>query len=162
MQSKSMNGHAGQGGWATVVAAMLLACTSVQAQTKARLLPPLKSHLVAAAAAPQTTPPGWPQRFELLSGEHESKGFAVTQPGPLRISLQTSGVPLVVSLQRPDGRSLERQGTGQIVIDASGQCPCSGGRTSSAEPGSTTRSYTSAVGRDGRPTSPFQSESTEL
>ena len=60
-----------------------------------------------------------PKPFELLAGERDSSGFAVTQPGAVRIELRASGVPLVLSLRRPDGRIVEREGSGTIVIDDS-------------------------------------------
>ena len=92
---------------------------------------PLQTPLPMAApttAQPQTATPRWceedcllgptkPMRFELQAGERESGGFAVTAPGPIKIQVQASGVPLVLSLRRPDGRIVERQGSGNIVID---------------------------------------------
>jgi hypothetical protein len=56
-------------------------------------------------------------QFEMFAGERASRGFAVTQPGAIKIQLQATGVPLVLSLRRPDGRMIERPGSGQIVID---------------------------------------------
>lgn len=61
--------------------------------------------------------PARPWRFELFAGERTSSGFAVTQPGPVRVEVQAAGVPLLVTLRRPNGRLIERQGSGTIVID---------------------------------------------
>ncbi len=100
-----------------------------------RLLPQVKPEpapAMAPVAAPRPAPmraaaggceedcllgPSRPLRFELLAGERESAGFAVTAPGPIKIQVQAQGVPLIVSLRRPDGRTVERQGSGSIVID---------------------------------------------
>ena len=92
-------------------------------------LRPAPTPMAAPATAPTpTATPRWceedclvgparPLRFELLASERESSGFAVTAPGPIKIQVQASGVPLVLSLRRPDGRIVERQGSGSIVID---------------------------------------------
>lgn len=116
--------------WAVVLAAFSAISNSVQAQPEtigvtkppARMSIPLRGNQpapvkMANQAAMPSFEPTWPQRFELLAGEHESRGFAVTQPGAVRVEVQASGAPLVVSVRRPDGRMIERQGSGQIIID---------------------------------------------
>ena len=93
-------------------------------------LRPAPTPMAAPATAPTpTATPRWceddclvgpskPLRFDLLASERTSSGFAVTAPGPIKIQVQASGVPLVLSLRRPDGRIVERQGSsGSIVID---------------------------------------------
>ncbi len=95
--------------------------------TPMKSLPPAVAAPMAAPAAPKS---GWceddcllapsaPKPIELLAGERASSAFAVTQPGALRIELRATGVPLVLSLRRPDGRIVERAGSGAIVIDDS-------------------------------------------
>ena len=96
---------------------------------QAQLAPPLKFLPPATVKPAAPTPkPGWceedcliapdkPLRFELLVGERASSGFAVTKPGAIRVEVQAAGAPLVLSLRRPDGRLVERQGSGRIVID---------------------------------------------
>lgn len=59
----------------------------------------------------------WPLRFELLAGASQGTGFAVTQPGPIRITLQATGAPLTLTLRRPDGRTIERTGAGSLVLE---------------------------------------------
>jgi len=87
--------------------------------------PPLTATPVAAAPKPGwceddcLLAPGAPKPIELLAGERASSAFAVTQPGALRIELRATGVPLVLSVRRPDGRMVEREGSGAIVIDDS-------------------------------------------
>jgi hypothetical protein len=69
---------------------------------------------VAQAAALE---PAWPLRFELLHGERRGAAFPVTRSGSVHVEVQSGGAPLILSLTRPDGRSVERQGSGRIVID---------------------------------------------
>lgn len=69
-------------------------------------------HQAGAPAAPV-----FPRNFELLAGERDGAAFAVTQPGPIRVTLESVGAPLLLSLTRPDGRIIERQGSGKLVID---------------------------------------------
>jgi hypothetical protein len=68
-------------------------------------------------AAPQAVVPAWPLRFELLAGEGVSTAFPVTQAGSVNVQVQSSGALLVVLLRRPDGRSVERQGSGSVAIE---------------------------------------------
>lgn len=81
------------------------------------VVPSLPPAVPAAAAPGAAIEPSWPQKVELLAGERSSMVFAVGRPGPIRVTLQASGVALVLSLRRPDGRVVEHQGSGQIVIE---------------------------------------------
>lgn len=80
---------------------------------------PTPTAVVAPPATTSSTQPlsTWPFRFHLKEDGRESTIFAVTQAGPIRLSLQATGVPLTLSLRRPDGRVLEQKGQSQIVID---------------------------------------------
>ena len=104
----------------STVASCVLVCMTAYHPVQAQLapVPKLLPTLVNPAPAPASAfEPAWPLRFELLLGERESSGFAVTQTGAVHIQLQATGTPLVLSLRRPDGRVIERQGSGQLVID---------------------------------------------
>ncbi len=119
--------------WAQLAPPPLLPANKAVLPSKA-IAPPLNVAPTAAPTAPVTpaapgatgvaaradaawAEPTWPLRFEMQSGERESTGFAVTQPGPVRVEVRASGVPLLLSLRRPDGRLVERQGSGSIAID---------------------------------------------
>ena len=75
----------------------------------------------AEAASGFSLPPSvlqgltWPQRFELAGPEPASFGFAVTQPGLIRVEVQAQGAPVRVALV--GARQLERAGTGRIVLE---------------------------------------------
>lgn len=100
-----------------VAPAQLLAPPSKAQAAPAQKLPMVVPAAPKASLAAPSFEPAWPLRFELLAGERESSAFAVTQAGAVRVELQAQGAPLVLSLRRPDGRVIERQGSGQIVID---------------------------------------------
>jgi hypothetical protein len=119
------------GGFGFALMCSMAAIGPVQAQLAPppRLLPSIKAP-PPTVATPATAPPkaGWceddcllapgtPKPIELLAGERASSAFAVTQPGALRIELRATGAPLVLSLRRPDGRMVEREGSGAIVIE---------------------------------------------
>jgi hypothetical protein len=107
--------------------ASLLVVTSLIATmpAKAQLTKPLLLPGKLAPLQPITTPTPsrtpassvFPRTFELLAGERDGVAFAVTQAGPIRINLESSGGPLVLSLRRPDGRNVERQGSGKLLIE---------------------------------------------
>jgi hypothetical protein len=78
---------------------------------------PLKAQAPPPPAAAHPAEPVWPLKVELLPRERESHAFYVTQAGPVKVQLQISGAPVVLSLRRPDGRVVERTGSGELVID---------------------------------------------
>jgi hypothetical protein len=57
-----------------------------------------------------------PQVFELLLGEQTSFGFAASQPGPIMVTVTWQGAPLLVTLVKPGGGTLERQGSGSVSL----------------------------------------------
>lgn len=88
--------------------------------SKPLLLPGKLAQPPVLASAPQARTPTssvFPRQFELLADERDGAAFAITQPGPIRVSLESSGGPLVLSLRRPDGRTIERQGSGKLLIE---------------------------------------------
>ncbi len=110
----------------TALLCTALAVTFASAAATAQLLPirpatPVNKTLtVRPAAAPSagwSSEPKWPLQFQLIAGERSSAAFAVTQPGPVRITVQASGAPLIVTLRRPGGRIVERSGTGTLLIE---------------------------------------------
>ncbi|HEX7554329.1 MAG TPA: hypothetical protein VF378_12320, partial [Geothrix sp.] len=70
------------------------------------------------AATPPTSPQG-PLAFELQVGEQTSFGFAASQPGPIVVTVSWQGAPLLVTLVKPGGGILERQGSGSVSFQYS-------------------------------------------
>lgn len=98
--------------------ALLLLCAPTQGLLQAAHGPAVTSPLPPAPKTPAnlpTTPQG-PQAFELLLGEQTSFGFAASKPGPIVVTVTWQGAPLVVTLVKPGGGTLERQGSGSVVI----------------------------------------------
>ena len=60
--------------------------------------------------------PTWPQKFDVQGPESESFGFAVTQPGPVVVDVQTQGAPVIVTLQGPVSQPISQQGAGQVRL----------------------------------------------
>ena len=52
-------------------------------------------------SAERSQEPRWPQSFEVQGPQVQVYGFAVTQPGPILVSVQGQGAPLSVSVQGP-------------------------------------------------------------
>lgn len=69
----------------------------------------------ASAQTPTQGPPTWPQSFELTDRRPAGFGFAVTQPGPIVVEVETRGAPVVVALK--GARVLEKAGTGRVQLD---------------------------------------------
>lgn len=78
---------------------------------------PLRAQGPPPPAAAQPAEPVWPLKVELLPREREAHAFYVTQAGPVKVQLRISGASVVLSLRRPDGRVVERTGSGEVVID---------------------------------------------
>ncbi len=60
--------------------------------------------------------PTWPQKFEVQGPERDSFGFAVTQPGPVVVEVQSQGAPVIVTLQGPAQQPISQQGSGQVRL----------------------------------------------
>lgn len=92
------------------------------ASSRYRLLGALAALFVAAgagvaSAAVQPVEPTWPQPFALQAGATTSFEFIAARPGPVVVTVQWRGSPLVVSLLRPDGSVVERRGSGTITVE---------------------------------------------
>jgi hypothetical protein len=68
------------------------------------------------AAAPQSREVQWPQSFALRGFEVRTYGFAVTQPGPIVLDVNSQGAPLDLVLQGPIPQALEQQGSGALHL----------------------------------------------
>lgn len=82
----------------------------------AAAMPAMPAPATTANSPEETVLAPFPRGFEIAPGSRRFDSFAVGRAGPLRVMVQ-SPQPLVVTLRRPDGRALERQGAGDIVID---------------------------------------------
>jgi hypothetical protein len=82
--------------------------------TAPKTLPPSKA--VPAPAAPAVAPASMTQALALGTGERTSFGFVVGSPGPIVVNAQWTGVPLIVSLVKPGGASLDQQGAGSATL----------------------------------------------
>jgi hypothetical protein len=71
--------------------------------------------LVLAQTAHAQSAPTWPQRFELTDGTPASFGFAVTQPGPIRVYVELQGAPVVIALNGP--RPQQQAGSGRMQLE---------------------------------------------
>lgn len=80
-----------------------------------RMVAPTQPLAKRPASALPAAPQG-PQAFELLLGEQTSYGFAASKPGPMVVTVTWQGAPLLVTLVKPGGGTLERQGSGSVTI----------------------------------------------
>lgn len=69
-----------------------------------------------APGQPNAQLPTFPQRFEVRGPEVASFGFAVTQPGPVVVEIQSQGVPVTATLQGVASQPLSQQGSGPIRL----------------------------------------------
>lgn len=60
--------------------------------------------------------PTFPQKFDVQGPEANSFGFAVTQPGPVIVDVQSQGPPVIVTLEGPVTQPISQQGTGQVRL----------------------------------------------
>lgn len=65
---------------------------------------------------PNVQPPAFPRNFEVVGPEVDSFGFAVTQPGPIAVEVQSQGAPVIVTLQSPGGQPITQQGAGSVRL----------------------------------------------
>ena len=88
------------------------------------MAPAVAPAVMPAQAAPIVNPSSpdeavlapYPRGFDIAPGARRYDGFAVGQPGPVRVMVR-SAQPVVVALRRPDGRLVERTGSGDLAID---------------------------------------------
>ena len=60
-----------------------------------------------------------PRSFSVTGSDHDSVSFEASAAGPVRVQVQSQGVPVVVAILHPDGRRVERSGTGSFLVDDS-------------------------------------------
>lgn len=65
---------------------------------------------------PNAQLPTYPQKFEVKGPEVDSFGFAVTQPGPVVVEVQSQGAPVIVTLQGLASQPMSQQGTGPVRL----------------------------------------------
>lgn len=65
---------------------------------------------------PNAQLPAYPQKFEVKGPEVNSFGFAVTQPGPVVVEVQSQGAPVIVTLQGSGSQPMSQQGTGPVRL----------------------------------------------
>ncbi|HYL91207.1 MAG TPA: IPT/TIG domain-containing protein [Burkholderiales bacterium] len=73
--------------------------------------------MIKPSAGGPVAEPTWPQRFALSPGGRTGFGFIAGQPGRIAVTVQSQGVPLVVSLVKPGGQRIDRQGAGTVSIE---------------------------------------------
>ena len=64
----------------------------------------------SAPGQPTAQVPTWPQKFDIQGPESDSFGFAVTQPGPIVVDVQSQGAPVAVTLQGAAPQPISQQG----------------------------------------------------
>lgn len=69
-----------------------------------------------ASGQPNAQLPTFPQRFEVRGPEVASFGFAVTQPGPVVVEIQSQGVPVIATLQGVASQPMSQQGSGPVRL----------------------------------------------
>ncbi|MDP2384554.1 MAG: hypothetical protein Q8N00_17365 [Nitrospirota bacterium] len=65
---------------------------------------------------PNAQLPTYPQKFDVKGPEVDSFGFAVTQPGPVVVEVQSQGAPVSVTLQGPAPQPISQQGAGPLRL----------------------------------------------
>ena len=60
--------------------------------------------------------PTFPQKFDVQGPESNSFGFAVTQPGPVVVDVQSQGPPVIVTLEGPTSQTISQQGSGPVRL----------------------------------------------
>jgi hypothetical protein len=60
--------------------------------------------------------PTFPQKFDVQGPEADSFGFAVTQPGPVLVDVESNGAPIEVTLIGPASAPVKQRGTGQVHL----------------------------------------------
>jgi hypothetical protein len=114
---------------APFVAALPLALSVVPAATRAQVVVPPRPTVVTApktlppttvapakSVAPAPAPASLSQSFVLGTGERTGFGFVVGSPGPIVVAVRWTGVPLIISLVKPGGISVDQQGSGSVTL----------------------------------------------
>jgi hypothetical protein len=70
----------------------------------------------AAPGRPNAQLPTFPQNFDVQGPALESIGFAVTQPGPVVVEVQSRGAAVIVTLAGPSRQPVGQQGSGAIRL----------------------------------------------
>ncbi len=76
-----------------------------------RALPQMRGQTARAMGMPT-----FPQPFTVQGPESDAFGFAVTQPGPIQVEVQSQGPPVIVTLQHLASAPTSQQGSGQIRL----------------------------------------------
>lgn len=70
----------------------------------------------SAPGQPNAQLPTYPQKFDVKGPEVDTFGFAVTQPGPVVVEVQSQGAPVIVTLQGLASQPMSQQGTGPVRL----------------------------------------------
>ena len=99
------------------------AAEETSAEVESRGMPQLQRPMVPSNPAQPSVPgqptaqvPTWPQKFDVQGPESDSFGFAVTQPGPVVVEVQSQGASVIVTLQGPVPQPISQQGAGQVRL----------------------------------------------
>jgi hypothetical protein len=84
-------------------------------EVESRGMPSIPQKLQPSAAKPMQEP-SWPQKFNVRGPETDSFGFAVTQPGPIIIDVQSQGPPITVTLRGPGLSPHMERGAGSVRL----------------------------------------------
>jgi hypothetical protein len=87
----------------------------LQPEIETRGLAPIPQKSLPNAAKPMQEP-NWPQQFDVRGPETDSFGFAVTQPGPIIIDVQSQGPPITVTLRGPGLPPHMERGAGSVRL----------------------------------------------
>ncbi|WP_414664824.1 hypothetical protein [Horticoccus sp. 23ND18S-11] len=79
--------------------------------------------VILAAAGVSANKPGnnavtdGPHRFAVSGDSVSPFNFSASQTGPIRVQVQSQGVPITLTVLHPDGRKVEHQGSGNFSFD---------------------------------------------
>ncbi|MBZ5526666.1 MAG: hypothetical protein LAN71_02020 [Acidobacteriia bacterium] len=78
----------------------------------------LSCSLALARPAPAQTlnEPAWPHKFEVLPGETSTSGFIVSHPGPIVVTADWQGAPLIVTLHGPLAKPMVQNASGHVQL----------------------------------------------
>lgn len=92
---------------------------AVESRGMPQLQRPMQPGSPARAGAlgqPNAQLPTFPQKFEVHGPEWDTFGFAVTQPGPVVVEVQSQGAPVIAILRGPGPQPIQQQGTGNFRL----------------------------------------------
>lgn len=78
---------------------------------------PMRPGMRMRSGQSTTQPPTFPQEFAVQGPESDSFGFAITQPGPIQVEVQSQGPPVIVTLQHLPSAPMIQQGVGQVRLN---------------------------------------------